>query len=557
MLRSQPGMQPGILPMNGAQFLGSAQGGQQQTQPPHMAMLPTNSNAPMLMQANGNPNFQLQIQQAQAQRGYMPTGAHLRQRMNPTLGPGPSHALGSASLSGVNFPNPMMQQNNVRRVQSQPQPLNAAGGLGGGMHSGQSMMQGVGGMNAMQGMTIPGQIRQMGQPQVMRLAPGGGGMAQELPMTINRAQGMANGSNFPSHMARTPSQNQPMPNIPQPPTLPQTHPGGMQQSQFPGGMPLQPMHGGQLVSSPHPPQNVPGGGMPTNMAGGSGVQASGNGRRMTPEAMFSFQHANMQSGVHRMAPGGQMAFNVNSTPQTQPPGQNQLGDMSQSLSGGAMGTPRVPSRQAHIPTPAQVISGIGNENASNSFHIPQQGTNGAAPPRPPSQQSRPLFQMPNQQQSMQPSIVAHRSPQQPNRMAQQMQPPRPQSQPPRPQSQPQVQQGQSPQRGASNTPRSQHTQLPPPVAPNRTPMIPAAQTQAPVPPPKPPTPAANAGQQASITSRPPQAAPSVPLHPGTGPAAPSTGLLTSAPEGGVLQPQQQQPGRPPENKPLVLPFTSL
>lgn len=561
MLRTQP-MQPGMLNINGPPFLGAPQPGQQQQQPSHMGMLPTNPNSAaamggLLMPPGGSAshNYQLQMQQAQAQRqAYMPQRAHATPGMNAAMGPGPSHVngLGPNQLPTVGFQNQMMQQNGVRRVQSQPGPLNQAGGsMGVGMHAGQ-MMPGAGGLNGMGGMGMPPQIRQMPQQQQvgqMRLPQqlgGPSGMPSDLQMGIPRAPGMTNGPSYSPHIARTPSQNQTMPNIPQPPTLPQSHPGGMQQPSFPGGMPLgQHMHGQQqqsLRSSPHPSQQGPPGGMQAGMQGGPGSQAAASNR---PDAMFNFANQqpqpNVQPGVARMTPGGvQVGYNPNSAPPNQQHGQNpQLSDLQQSLTGGALGTPRTQSGQSLLVTPVQTFQAMSNESLQNSYPMHQQGAPGNVPPRPPSQQQR-HFQMQQQQQqqqqqqAMQQHMAIHRSPRQPEHLAHQMQVQRPQSQP-------QVPQGHSPQRaGPSNTPRTQHSQLPPANMPNRTPHMAPAQPQGPVPPPKPPTPA----QQVNIASRPQQGPPSITSQAAPGPNAslPSSGPPTTAPEAGS---SNQPPTQPP------------
>ncbi|PSS31975.1 hypothetical protein PHLCEN_2v2217 [Hermanssonia centrifuga] len=523
---------------------------QQQGQPPHMALLSGHGNQTPAMNLLGgsgqpnmvpNPNYQLQLQQAAAQRrGHNhPPGHAPPQGMNPgaIAGPPNINGIGHPQMSNMNFQSQMMPNGQIRRVPSQPLGMNQAGNhLGGmgGMHPGPQMLSGMGGMPALnanqqahfRNQQQQQQIRMQMQAQSQHQLSGGpGNMPSDLAM-VNRQPHPSGNVGFAQHAGRSSSAQHMVPGLSQP-QLPQSHPPNMQQPSFQNPLTLQHQHQQQpsqqqqqqhqqsqqtLGMSPHPPHQLSGGVLPANMSNPNpGQQAAAMNRaRMTPvqDQMFmNFQNPQMTPNMTPRVQANSGGFQLSSS--STPP--NQISDGSQSGPGG-MGTP---GPTALMATPAQAFEQMnqGGENFNRfNMHPPQN----VPPPRPSSQQQRhpSTYQIHQPLQHLQqPPMSLHRSPRQPDRPIQQT----PVQRPP---SQPQTAQRQSPQQaGPSRTPRPPQASLPGQTAlGTRLPTVPSQSMHGP--PAKPPTPSV---QGPSLAPRPPPG-PSAPVgvgHPsGNGPPPP-------------------------------------
>ncbi|TCD69169.1 hypothetical protein EIP91_008465 [Steccherinum ochraceum] len=472
----------GLLAMNGPHLFQQQQPqppqlGQQapQSAPPHMGLMPNgptqNPSLGMLSSAqnsqasNNQAVYQLQLAQAANQRRQQQQ-QHLAlsaQGLAPQTAPGPPHVNGinHNQLQNMQFGNPMMQQNPLRRVPSQPLGQ-AAGSHMPGMHSNQPVVGGIppmgGMMNPQAGMPSQQLRSQVSQPQMRMQSQHQQQLSMQGHPDFLGGRGMQGNVGLPGNMTRATSAQatqQLLGGMSQSPSVPQQHPGLMQQGSmqnpsFQGSLSMahnQPQP--QLANSPrasHAQGNMSSSSSPPN---GAAQQAGGNRTRMTPDNAMFFQNPQMSHPMShnpsRMSTGNP-PFNF--APSSTPPAH--LGDIPTSLgSAGQVG-------RAGLMTPAQAFQ----EMNQGGDHFPFAHSISSGPPRPPSQHApHPHFPMPSSQppQRPQPSPVPgqnlHASAQQPESQMHQMQPHRNQSPA-------QVAQSQSPQAGPSQTPRSTQTPLP-------------------------------------------------------------------------------------------------
>ena len=438
--------------------------GQQQpsSAPSHMGMLPNGAtpNPPLGMLSSAQPspasnNYQLQLQQANQQRRQQQIHQQALSQGLTTPNPaGPPHVNGIAhNALPMSFPsNPLLPQNTLRRVPSQPLGQPPTSHLS-GMHPNPPV---VGAMPTMGGMTmnpqgsLPSQHVRPQQPIRMQQQPlpmqGPSHIAQDF---LTRQTHLQNNVGLPSNMVRAASAQSLLGGLAQPSTVSQSHPGmmppSMQNPPFQNAIPMS--HSppsSQLASSPRAPNAQ--GNLSSNLpppGPGTPAQSGANRSRMTPDNAMFFQNSQMahsiaHSSTRHPTGGTQFAFAQPSTP----PGQ--LGNMSQPMVTGSIGTPSQQNRTALMATPAQAFERM--NQGGEPFH--------SIPSRPPSQHApSPHFPLPHPQPQQPPQTPAHSlhsSPQQPDHQMQGQ----------RPQSQPQVMQPQSPRAAASRTPHTPQASLP-------------------------------------------------------------------------------------------------
>lgn len=446
----QPGIQLPQMAVGGqGHFMQNRQQQEQHGAPP-MARLQNTNNSPMGMlggQQNGNPaqvaqrqqQHMTQLNQQHQQQLMLQQAQHAQQTMNPAGGgaPGPHMgAVGPNQMSNIGFNVNMMGQqstNNaqVRRVQSQPQPLNQAGGLmplgGDGMHHNQqggSQMV----MNPQNGM--PNHMRQQrmsnqGQGQGMTQGQGlvQSQMSPDVALAMRQQQG---NQGFPQNGQRSNSaQAHVMDRISQAPGVPQPHQPGVQTSHQPHHFPTRqpqttsPSPRPGTRSQPQTPSNM-------NMPNPGQPQPS---MSRPPQDLFNFQ-TQFQPGVSSNIgrPNGDQFL----VPSSSPP--HPQGDNSQPMTG--------LHNRGLFPTPAQQVQII-SEVPGNHFGMPRPPSN--IPPRPPSNHNHHPSLPQHQQQPHHPSP-------QPDFLA---------GHPPRPQSQPQAIPGRPPSQPVlASTPRTPQAQLP-------------------------------------------------------------------------------------------------
>jgi hypothetical protein len=515
--------QPGVpqMPHMGMNFMQNRQQSEQHGQPP-MGMLANNNNPPMNILGGGPPGnnstqgtqarYQQQYQQAEQQRQQQQLlqQAQNAQSSNPSVGGTSGPPISGLGPNQIGFPGNMIQQqtgNNpqVRRAQSQPQPLNQLTGhlqMGGGaMHPNQ---QGGGampmGMNAQTSM--PAQLRAAQQHQMnsrIQQMPGQGQgqMSSEMAMAMRQPgnPGMAqNGQRSAS--AQTPLMNG------QQPGLPQALPSGMQPSNFPSSMSHPHQQQSQTTSpsprlgsrsQPHTPAIM-------NMANPGQLQPNLN---RSQSDMFNFQTPQFPQGIPSNAGrtnNTQFPFVPSST---SPP--NHHGDMPQQMS--ALGSN---NRPGGFPTPAQQLQ---SEVYNGQFNMAPPQSN--ITPRPPSNNASHPPQVQHQQQS-----PHHMSPQQDHLAGHPLQ---------RPQSQPQNPSGRPPsQSGPPSTPRTSQSQLPGHAGLLPTGRMPSLPQQG-----GPQALQSASGHPLPIAPRPPQ--------PVAGPSSTTSATFPPS-EGGPPQGQPQRPG---------------
>lgn len=397
---------------------------------PPMSVLGGGSGGPQGPNPGLNQNQRMQQMQHQAHQRQLMQQAQAAQVINGTgVGTsGPHMGRGGPNQMGnMGFPGNMMQQaapqgNNpsVRRVQSQPQPLNQQAmhqGQAGGGGGGSGGMMGMGGPNPQGGM--PGHMRQAAQPGQGPQPPMQ--HMQSIPHEMLMRQGIPSGMQQPppGGQRSTSAQAQLMQGFPQGPQP------GMQANNYPP----QQQHSHTTSPSPRPGQrsqpqtpanvNIPGQGQPQPNANRS--QAD----------IFNFQQPN---GIFPPNSNRQNNSQFPFVPSTSPP-HPQGGEMG-SLSNppGSAG-----NREPLFSTPAQQLQNGGDRSNSSQFNMAPPNI----PQRPPSNQS----QHPLLHQHQQPP--QHSSPPQQDFLGQMQQ---------RPQSQPQGQPGRPPSSQA--TPRTAQQQLP-------------------------------------------------------------------------------------------------
>jgi len=508
--------QPGVpqVPQMAMNFIGGRQQSEQHGQPPMAIISGNNNNPPMNILGGGPPGnnspaqpqrYHQQMQQAEQHRRHQALlqQSQNAQSMNSSGGGTTAPPMGGPGPNQMGFPNNMLQQqpgNNsqVRRVSSQPQPLNQSVGhlqMGGGaMHPGPP---GGGampmGMNAQTSM--PAQLRQATQQQQMnslRMQPGQGHMSPDMAMRSGNSGISQNGQRSAS--AQAPIMNS------QQPGFAQAHSAGMQPNTFPN--PMSHSHQPSQTTSPSPrlgsrsqPQT------PANM----NIVNPGQQQPLTSRSqgdMINFQTPQFPQGVPNNAVrvnNPQFSYVPSSASPPNRHGDMQLQGMASSVSN---------SRPGGFPTPAQQLQS--GEGFNGHFNMPPPQSN--IPPRPPSNNNShaPPHHLSPQQQD---HLTGH-SPQ-------------------RPQSQPQNQSGRPPsQSGPSNTPRTSHAQLPGHPGNPSAGRIPLLSQQGG---PQGIQSHSASGHPLPIAPRPPQTAPTV-----SGPSsAASAAFLPS--EGG---PSQGQPGGP-------------
>lgn len=308
----------------------------------------------------------------------------------------------------------------VRRVASQPQPLNQSSG-----HLG--MQPGASGMNM--GMnpqtSMPAQLRQVQQQQHqhqhqhqqmnMRLQqhqPSQSHIPPEIAMALRQGN-----ANLSQSVARTASaQAQLLGNLTQPPTLTQAHAGGIQsshQNNFQNSIPLPLQHQQPQISSSPRPGSHSQTHTPSNMSMNNQghPQNTTNRNQITPDtAMFmNFQNPPFSQTPHttgRLPPNNaQFPFVPSST------SPSQHGDIPQSISSGLGNSIGSGNRVGFHPTPAQQFEQMQQTSANYDSHFNISPPQSNIPPRPPSHNNhQPPGPLPQQQQqSQQHDHMAHLS----------------------------------------------------------------------------------------------------------------------------------------------------
>ncbi|KII95980.1 hypothetical protein PLICRDRAFT_234958 [Plicaturopsis crispa FD-325 SS-3] len=453
MLRHQgmPPLSQNMLTMNSQQFMQSQQNHPQTQQfsPSHMnGLVPIPSANPPMALIAGQPQaitpaqrYQLQLNQAtdRKRQQVLLQQAQAAQGLNPSGGGG--GAPGQGPMQNMAFPSTMMPQQpgnpQLRRVASQPTPLNQSGAIHPGQGGGMSM-----GMNPQTSM--PAHLRQAHQQQQHLQQQQQQQQHQQQQLRMQQQQQQQMQGHMPPDMAIALGHRQPMPlNMNRSAsaqahlvaTMPQNNfqnPMSLVQQQAPSSSPRP----GGSHSQPHTPSNI----MTTPVPG----HGSAGRPQMTPDNPMFMNFQNQQNqlqnyNANRMPSGNNPQFFV---PSSVSP-NNPIDGLSSLPDGMGNG-----GRQNFLSTPAQQMEQMrqGNEGFAPHYGMPPPHSN--APPRPPSHNTQhppaPLGSQPQQPHqhhsphSSEHGIGHHRPPSQP------------QGQPVRPSS----------QAGLSLTPRGMHAQLP-------------------------------------------------------------------------------------------------